>query len=143
MLGYHASKVTKQNNLMLFTKLIVCFALLTLTSGCIQGQNCHLPDCYCTGHNGPMQIRTKETPQIVMISFDDAVNEQNMPFYQKLFSKKRKNPNGCSIKGTFFVSHNWTDYKMVKQLHELGHEIAVHSVTHRLPHSWWKTVTLL
>ena len=31
-----------------------------------------------------------------------------------------KNPNGCKIKATFFVLHDNTEYKYVKELAELG-----------------------
>jgi hypothetical protein len=31
-----------------------------------------------------------------------------------LFNRGRKNPNGCSIKGTFFVSHRYANYSMVQ-----------------------------
>ena len=42
----------------------------------------------------------------------------------------RTNPNGCPIKATFYVSHEWTDYTMVHDLYRAGHEIASHTITH-------------
>lgn len=32
--------------------------------------------------------------------------------------------------GTFYVSHEWTDYGQVQTLHSRGHEIASHGITH-------------
>jgi hypothetical protein len=48
-----------------------------------------------------------------------------------------QNPNDCPIHGTFYVSHEYTNYAMVNKLANQGHEIAVHSITHRSPESWW------
>ena len=42
----------------------------------------------------------------------------------------RLNPNGCPIKATFYVSHEWTDYSQVQNLYANGHEIALHTITH-------------
>ena len=46
-----------------------------------------------------------------------------------MFTDERKNPNGCPIRATFFVSHQYTNYRDVQHLWNLGHEIAIHSVT--------------
>ena len=51
-------------------------------------------------------------------------------FYEKLFTKNRRNPNGCPIRGSFFVTHEWNDYWLAKKLYAEGHEIADHSITH-------------
>ena len=103
--------------------------------------NCRLPQCFCAGRRGPPNMQTHDIPQIVMLTFDDAVNSQNIDYYRELLDGERKNPNGCPISATFFVSHDWTDYKFVKELYLAGHEIADHSVSHRLPHKWWREAT--
>jgi hypothetical protein len=56
---------------------------------------------------------------MVLITFDDAVNWDNWELYLRLFPPdgSRRNPNGCPIGATFFVSHNFTDYCMVRKLH--------------------------
>ncbi len=74
---------------------------------------------------------------MVIFTFDDALNDQNFDFYQRLFRAGRNNPNGCPISATFFVSHDWTDYEMVRKMYLDGHEIASHSITHKMPQSWW------
>lgn len=53
----------------------------------------------------------------------------------------RFNPNGCPISMTLFVSHNYTDYNLVRDLYARGMEVAVHSVTHRTPTTFWKTAS--
>lgn len=44
-----------------------------------------------------------------------------------------KNPNGCPVSATFFVSHKYTDYNLVQDLRHMRHEIADHSITHATP----------
>ena len=68
---------------------------------------------------------------MIMISFNGAVTGQNMDMYQRIFKADRENPNGCSVKGTFFVSHKYTNYSAVTELHRKGHEIGVFSVSSR------------
>uniref|UniRef100_A0A1I8AH24 NodB homology domain-containing protein n=1 Tax=Steinernema glaseri TaxID=37863 RepID=A0A1I8AH24_9BILA len=94
---------------------------------------CRLPDCFCskTGKVPPGNLRVDEVPQFVVLTFDDAVNARTMADYKKLFGSVRyRNPNGCPIKATFFVSHEWTNYDLVQWLSEEGHEIASNSITH-------------
>ncbi|XP_060853126.1 uncharacterized protein LOC132930987 isoform X1 [Rhopalosiphum padi] len=91
---------------------------------------CQLPDCSCGGKEIPGDLAPEETPQIVLLTFDDSVNDLNKGLYTDLFEKGRVNPNGCPISATFYVSHEWTDYSQVQNLYSAGHEIASHSVSH-------------
>ena len=100
--------------------------------------NCQLPYCYCKGSDIPNNLHRDSTPQLVMITFDDAVTRNSYDLYKQLISGIA-NPNGCPISGTFFVSHEYTDYWSIQQLHAQGHEIASHSISHRYPSTWWKT----
>jgi len=105
---------------------------------------CKLPDCFCSGTKIPGGLSPKDVPQMVMITFDDAVNIRNFPIYEQLLNNgatAKKNPNGCNITATFFVSHKYTNYRMVEALHHWRHEIADHSITHRTPTTWWKNAT--
>ena len=73
-----------------------------------------------------------DVPQMILITFDDAVNDENWELYQEtLFPPSKKNPNGCPISGTFYISHEYTNYAMIQKMNNRGHEIAVHSITHR------------
>ncbi|CAH1960769.1 unnamed protein product [Acanthoscelides obtectus] len=91
---------------------------------------CLLPDCSCGGRDIPGDIPVEETPQMVLMTFDDAVNDLNKNYYIDLFENNRKNPNGCPIAATFYVSHEWTDYSQVQNLYADGHEMASHTVSH-------------
>jgi hypothetical protein len=64
-----------------------------------------------------------------LLTFDDSVNDLNWEIYEELFNSGRNNPNGCPVLGTFYVSHEWTDYAQVQSLYSRGHEMASHSVT--------------
>jgi len=105
---------------------------------------CRLPDCFCS-HDGtkvpgdfcPEGRDCKQVPQMVTVSFDDAINNLNFDLYQEMFNGVRVNPNGCDIKGTFFVSHKYTNYSSVEEMHRRGHEIAAHSITHRDKPDFW------
>lgn len=92
---------------------------------------CVLPDCFCSedGTGIPNDLPAKEVPQMITITFDDAINNNNIELYKEIFNGKRRNPNGCDIKATFFVSHKYTNYSAVQETHRKGHEIAVHSIT--------------
>ncbi|XP_041566210.1 uncharacterized protein LOC108145287 isoform X13 [Drosophila elegans] len=91
---------------------------------------CQLPDCYCGGKEIPGDLPVENIPQIVLLTFDDSVNDLNKQLYTDLFEKGRVNPNGCPITATFYVSHEWTDYSQVQNLYADGHEMASHTVSH-------------
>jgi len=118
--------------------LTVTVTQLSQVCGLCDRYNCLPPDCHCAGVSGPPEIRVSETPQMILLSFDDAVLPEFDQLYRKLFQSGRwKNPNGCPILATFYVTHEGTDYGLVKRLYLDGHEMASHSVSHRLPQSNW------
>ena len=101
---------------------------------------CKLPDCRCSGIDIPGNLPSDKVPQMVMLSFDDDVGEPNFPFYETLFADgELKNPNGCNATATFFVSHEYTDYRKVQKLYHNRHDIADHTISHRTPTTWWKS----
>lgn len=105
---------------------------------------CLLPDCFCSadGTRIPGDFDPINVPQMITVTFDDAVNVDNMDIYDEVFNPERKNPNGCTPKGTFFVSHKFTNYSAVQELHRRGHEIAAHSLTHREDEKFWSEAAI-
>ncbi|KAF5281218.1 hypothetical protein FQR65_LT14833 [Abscondita terminalis] len=91
---------------------------------------CLLPDCSCGGKEIPGDLPVEQVPQMVLLTYDDSVNDLNKGLYHDLFEKGRVNPNGCPIAATFYVSHEWTDYSQVQNLYSDGHELASHTVSH-------------
>jgi hypothetical protein len=100
---------------------------------------CALPDCFCSadGTRIPGNIEPSQVPQMITITFNGAVNVDNIDLYEDIFNGQRQNPNGCSVKGTFFVSHKYTNYSAVQDLHRKGHEISVFSLTHKDDPNYW------
>merc|ERR1711884_800508 len=70
-------------------------------------------------------------------SDENAVNNNNIDLYREIFNRQRKNPNGCDIKSTYFVSHKYSNYSSDQELHYHGHEIAAHSITHNDDEGFW------
>ena len=63
-----------------------------------------LPECYCSvsGKEIPRNLPPEQVPQMIMISFDDAVNTNIYEEIERFLGSGLKNPNGCDIKTTFF-----------------------------------------
>jgi hypothetical protein len=51
---------------------------------------------------------------MIVLTFDDAVNINNYDVMETVLNENLVNPNGCSAKATFFVSHRYTNYSMVQ-----------------------------
>jgi hypothetical protein len=102
-------------------------------------RDCVLPNCYCSADGTviPGNIEKTQVPMMITITFNGAVNTENIDIYQDIFKEELLNPNGCSAKGTFFVSHKYTNYSAVQELHRRGHEIGVFSITNRNSPKYW------
>jgi len=109
-------------------------------------QSCSLPACFCSVDGTlapildgvePQNQKINDLPMIVTISFNGAVNGETFELFQKLFTQERLNPNGCTVKGTWFVSHKYTNYSAVQELHRLGHEIGVFSISSNGDEEYW------
>ena len=98
-----------------------------------------MPDCLCPSISAPSELKREETPQLVLLTFDDAIEDWMYPFYERIVQHKGlSSANGCPISMTFFVSHTHkeydqpvglTNYEIVNRLYNRGHEIASHTVT--------------
>jgi len=105
---------------------------------------CSLPSCRCFSTEAPQNAAKNITlairPQIVYLTFDDAVNAaENYPFYEEaLFN--RKNPNNAAISATFFITHEYNDYNRTHDLYRHGHDIALHSITHKNDQDYWRAL---
>jgi hypothetical protein len=105
-----------------------------------EAEMCNNATCRCSSTDIPGGIALEETPQFVVLSFDDAVTVTNFPFYEALSAQQ--NPNQCGIKMTFFVCHESLDYTLVNRLYRMGHEIASHSVSHKSDvEHYWRNMT--
>lgn len=100
---------------------------------------CVLPDCFCSsdGTSIPGGLEANNIPQMITLTFNGAMNSDNIDLYEEIFSGTRQNPNGCQAKGTFFVSHRYTNYSAVQDFHRRGHEIASFSITGNDNQTYW------
>jgi hypothetical protein len=76
----------------------------------------------------------------VSVTFDDAVNIINIETYRDTLYRRR-NTNGCAARATFYVSHEYTNYQLINELYNNGMEIALHSISHQTPQSYWAQAT--
>ena len=60
-------------------------------------RTCRLPDCHCGGPEVPGNLSSRNTPQLVMLTFDDSLNDLNKKLYESIFHPIRRNPNGQLI----------------------------------------------
>ena len=74
---------------------------------------------------------------MITITFNGAINSDNIDLYRDIFNGETVNPNGCTIKGTFYVSHRYTNYSAVQEFHRKGHEIGVFSITNADNPKYW------
>jgi len=104
---------------------------------------CLLPDCFCSpdGTQAPGieggKLEVTNLPMMITITFNGAINDENVRVYDRLFHSERLNPNGCTAKATFFVSHKYTNYSAVQELHRKGNEIGVFSITNEDDPKYW------
>ncbi|XP_066942891.1 chitin deacetylase 1-like [Macrobrachium rosenbergii] len=100
--------------------------------------------CFCSvdGTRIPGDLLPSQTPQMITVTFTGAINERNFKIFQDIFKDGTKNKgNDCTAKGTFFVSHAFTNYSAVQELHRKGHEIAVNSITSNKDPYYWTNLT--
>lgn len=103
---------------------------------------CRPPACRCAAASlDEGRTPADQIPQMVMLTFDDAVTALNYDYVQRAIAG-RVNPDGCPAAATFFVSHEYTDYSKVHALWAQGHEIALHSITHNHLADHWKRISV-
>ncbi|CAL8073271.1 unnamed protein product [Orchesella dallaii] len=105
----------------------------------IREDNCTLPACRCSGNDIPGNLVVGNVPQLVFLTFDDAVAIQNIDFYREVLYN-RKNPNNQTITATFFITHEYTNYTLVHELYRYGHDIALHSMSHNPLTAYWASL---
>lgn len=109
--------------------LVVLAGAGALAEKCTKS-NCLPPFCRCDKFGIPGTLPYEETPQFVYLTYDDAINAKNILHVRRIFAEVNHENNTCPAVGTFFVSHEYTDYSLVNELYSQGHEIALHSITH-------------
>jgi len=127
--------------------ITLCFTFTcALAQDCTEAEKCDKDQCtaanhcHCSGEE--VVVPLTQRPQIVYLTFDDAFTAQaEDQFYRLLFNGTYKNPNGCNIRATHFLTQSYTDYSLVNQYWHWGHEMAAHSITHRNNQTYWQTMS--
>eukprot|EP00088_Acartia_fossae_P005651 TRINITY_DN12551_c0_g1_i1.p1 TRINITY_DN12551_c0_g1~~TRINITY_DN12551_c0_g1_i1.p1 ORF type:complete len:434 (+),score=86.22 TRINITY_DN12551_c0_g1_i1:28-1329(+) len=104
-------------------------------------ENCKAPDCRCSGTEPTPEA--KDRPQLIYLTYDDAFTayaEEN--FYSGLYKSSLKNPDGNPIRATHFLCASFTDYSLVNEYYQMGHEMASHSITHKTPEGQWADLSV-
>jgi len=108
---------------LLMISIFYLYLIVDVARSCDEySTECSTENCKCASVDSFIE----SSPQLVMLTFDDAVTVANFPTYELLFKLRHK--NGCPVRATFFVSHEYTNYNLVHELYRRGHEIAVHSI---------------
>ncbi|KAH3703191.1 chitin deacetylase 7-like [Dreissena polymorpha] len=114
--------------------LAVTLCILPCVLGQCNGTNCNLPNCRCFDDvNAPGKLQASSIPQIIMVNFEGTITKVNVAFYQQILQET--NPNGCPVKGTFFITDEGTDYATVKTLYDQGNEFGISSIKGTTPAS--------
>lgn len=113
---------------MLFNIALVTAApqLLQAAEEC-DSTSCVEPECRCWDAGSPGGYQPFEIPQMVFLTFDEAITVSNILDYDYILGE-RINPNGCPIGMTYFLTHDYSDYRYVNYLYKKGCEIALHSL---------------
>jgi peptidoglycan/xylan/chitin deacetylase (PgdA/CDA1 family) len=90
---------------------------------------CKLPTCNCASTSPPGGLDPKDVPQFIVFTADDAIQTYTLDAVNQFLSK-RKNPNGCPVKMTYYTSLSYTNYSLVTDWFVAGNEIADHTMTH-------------
>lgn len=86
-------------------------------------------NCVCPSTSAPGGLKPEEIPQFILFTHDDAVDE-NANKVVRGVSDGLKNPNGCPVPVTWFVTKYGTDCSLIRGLYADHHEIATHTITH-------------
>ena len=96
--------------------------------------NCNLPLCKCADTLVPGNLNLKDVPMMIMLTFNGILKKKHTDHLKKILNPIFKNPNGCPVQATFFVSEGGsekTDYCLVQKLFNNNNEIGVGSVDYR------------
>jgi hypothetical protein len=96
-------------------------------------------NCKCASTENP--LADGDAPQLISLTFDEAVvNDIFQDVWTPLLFD-RKNPDGNNIGATFFVPHEYTDYERVHDLYLRGFEIGLNSITKNSLAQYWSNAT--
>lgn len=130
--------------------LLICLIILSNINSCkstaksqqtirCDSTNCKLPLCKCSDTQPPGDIDLDKVPMMIGLSFNGIIASSHMKYIKQILNPVFKNPNGCPIQGSFFVSeqaqHDTTDYCVVQNLFNNNNEIGVGATKYSCPYT--------
>lgn len=85
--------------------------------------------CMCPSNKPPAGMANGDVPQFIVLTNDDAITVISQPIILNV-TERHANKNGCKMPATWFVSIDYTDPHLVKNVFVRGHEIATHTINH-------------
>ncbi|MBP1656866.1 MAG: hypothetical protein H6Q31_1467 [Bacteroidetes bacterium] len=86
-------------------------------------------DFRCASRVAPGKLTHAETPQFILVTFDDGINSFAESFIQPIV-KDLRNPDGRKSPVTYFLTKVNTEPALARQRYLEGNELANHTATH-------------
>ncbi|CAG9863099.1 unnamed protein product, partial [Phyllotreta striolata] len=109
---------------------------------CVDSKCSIAKNCRCSNGASPFTGKLTDWPQLVSLTFDDAITKDLYDTYLDPLLFNYKNPDKKPIGATFFVPHEYTNYQIVNNLYNYGFEIGVNSITKNPLQKYWRTATV-
>ena len=97
---------------------------------------CKLPLCKCADVLSPGNLSLNDVPMMIMLTFNGILQKEHVDYLKKILNPIFKNPNGCPVQATFYISDSSyaksTDYCLVQKLFNNNNEIGVGALKYRL-----------
>ena len=122
-------RLTRTAILTLPLTLLVCAAPPSRGQYLCPGDSCGTPVCRCASRVTPGNFNRAETPQFILVTFDDGINAFSESLLQPAVGGLL-NPDGSPAPVTYFVTKVNTTAALAKQRYLDGNELANHTTTH-------------
>ena len=115
--------------LLLAAALGMCISQSAVCQYVCPGDSCGSADCRCASRVAPGKLSHAETPQFILVTFDDGINSYSESLVQPSVGDLH-NPDGSSAPLTYFVTKVNTDAALARKRFLDGNELANHTTTH-------------
>ncbi|CAG9863098.1 unnamed protein product [Phyllotreta striolata] len=114
---------------------------LDIADSCNDGKCTIAKNCRCSNSPSPLTGKLDDWPQLISLTFDDAITDDIYNKYLSPLLFNSKNPDNKPIGATFFVPHEYTNYQRVNDLYNSGFEIGVNSISKYFSQKYWRNAT--
>ncbi|KAH3745271.1 glycoside hydrolase/deacetylase [Pelomyxa schiedti] len=108
---------------------------------------CKLPNCKCADLAIPGGLALEETPQFVVLTLDDYINDDVWPEIESVMKNSPRDALSCPPRTTLFMHGYGQHYDLIEKLLEMGGELACHTATHATSYTttlkeWRKQISI-